>query len=98
MSINDVGMLFQALNEAWSAACASATVRNGAPSGLGIGSRVVFILYLTGMQRESHLIPMTRAMISPGNGDGVKPVTSIVSSAPPAGTVMVLARMRQRLR
>src|SRR5262245_17932965 len=98
MSINDVGILFHASNDAWNADRASASESTGGPSGLGIGSRVVFILYLTGMQRESHLIPMTRARTCPGMGDGVRPVISTVSSGPPAGTVIVLARMRQRLR
>jgi hypothetical protein len=37
MSMKDEGSEFHWLNEAWKAVVASATDRNGAPSGFGIG-------------------------------------------------------------
>src|SRR6185295_5544858 len=63
MSMNDVLISFQALNDACISARAAATERNAAPSGLGIGSSVVLMLNWTGIALASHLMPITRARI-----------------------------------
>ena len=67
MSMNEVGMLFQASNDVCKAAWAWASVRTGAPSRFGIGSSVLFMLYLMGMLRASHLMPTNLATIAPGS-------------------------------
>src|SRR5262245_16330844 len=63
-----------------------------------MGSSVLFMLYLTGMLRVSHLMPITLATNCPGIGEGTLPVVSIVSSAPPARTVITFDSARQRQR
>src|SRR5262245_66205927 len=48
MLMYEVGMLFQASNEACRAGVACASVRNGAPRGLGVGSAEALTRCLTG--------------------------------------------------
>src|SRR5215213_314629 len=90
MLMKEVGMLFQEFNEPCMVVVASATLRNGAPKGLGIGLSVVFMLYRTGMLRASQRIPITLAKICPGIGEGAPAVTSILSRAPPARILTTL--------
>ena len=59
ISMNEVGMSFHWLNDCCSAVRACATVSTGAPSGFGTGSRVELMRYWTGIERTSHLIPIT---------------------------------------
>src|SRR5262245_37610752 len=70
MSMKEVGISFQASNEVCKAAWAWATVNTGAPSGFGIGSSVLFMLYFTGTLRASHLMPINLAINCPGIGEG----------------------------
>src|SRR5215211_3171197 len=83
-------MLFQEFSEPCMVVVASATLTNGAPSGLGIGLSVLFMLYRTGMLRASQRIPITLAKICPGIGEGVPAVMSTVSRAPPARILTTL--------
>ena len=61
----EVLMEFHRLKDACSAVVAAATVRTGVfgGRGFGIGSSVLFIRYLTGMQRESQKMRTTLALI-----------------------------------
>src|SRR6185503_15470592 len=85
-------MLFQALSEFWIPTLIWATVRIGAPSGLGIGSRVLLMRYGTGIARWSHLIWITLAKMCPGIGEGAPAVISTVSNLP-ARTLATLIRI-----
>src|SRR3954453_14124433 len=80
----EVGTLFQASNDLVNVVVASASVITGAPSGLGIGSIVLFTCHGTGMQRGSWKMRTSLALTWPGMGDGTKPVTSRLSRKPPA--------------
>src|SRR5215510_10370636 len=98
ISMKEVGMLFQESNDVCKAAWAWASVRTGSPSGLGIGSSVLFMLYFTGMLRTSHLMPITFAINWPGIGEGCLSVMSKPAIAPPARTAITFDRARQRQR
>src|SRR2546426_424024 len=63
-----------------------------------MGSNVLLMLYFTGILRVSHLMPITFAITRPGIGEGWALVISIVSSAPPARTVITFDSARQRQR